>query len=75
MNEVILNILSGLPTAAAMMYVWVVTNNAHMKEREAWRVEINGLASGFNLINTQIQKLNYIIENYVITEGKNTVRK
>lgn len=75
MNEAILNILSGLPTAAAVMYIWINTNAAHIKERETWRSEIRELSAAFNLINTNIIKLNYIIENYVIIkQGENTSR-
>lgn len=71
MEEVILNLLSGLPSAACVMYVWIETNKAHVLEREVWRREITDLTKAFNLINNQIQKLDFIIETYVI-EKRNT---
>ncbi|MEG1635724.1 MAG: hypothetical protein RR277_00390 [Rikenellaceae bacterium] len=75
MNEAILNILSGLPSTAVVMYIWIHTNTAHIKEREAWRSEIKDLSAAFNQINTNITKLNYIIENYVIIkQGEGTSR-
>lgn len=75
MDEAILSVLSGLPTASVLLYVWIVSNSSHNKEREAWRGELQKLTEAFNLINNQIQKLDFIIENYVIKQGDSAVRK
>ncbi len=75
MEEIIFNILSGLPTAAAVLYIWVVSERNHTKEREEWRAEIRGLSGILNKVTDQVNKLSFIIENYVLTNRNNPVGK
>ena len=75
MEEIIFNILSGLPTAAAVLYIWVVSERNHTKEREEWRSELRDMASILNKVTDQVNKLSYIIENYVLTNRKNSAGK
>lgn len=75
MEEAILNLLSGLPSAACMMYVWIETNKNHARERERWATELSEITKAFNAINNQIQKLDFIIENYVVEKRELGNRK
>lgn len=75
MEEIIFNILSGLPTAAAVLYIWVVSERNHTKEREEWRGELKEMAGILNKVTDQVNKLSFIIENYVINNGKNPAGK
>lgn len=75
MEELILNMLSGLPTAASVLYIWIVSERNHAKEREMWRAEITGVNATLNAVTQQVNQLQYIIENYVLINGTNGVRK
>lgn len=75
MEEIIFNILSGLPTAAAVLYVWIISERNHTKEREGWRAELKDMAGILNKVTDQVNKLSFIIENYVINDRKNPVGK
>lgn len=66
MEEAIINALSGLPTAAVLFYIWYVTNSTHAKEREEWRGELSLHTKTIQAIVEQTNRLNFIIENYVI---------
>lgn len=70
MDELIFNVLSGLPTAASVMYIWIVSERNHAKEREMWRAEITGINTALNAVTQQVSQLTYIIENYVLNNGK-----
>lgn len=75
MEEIIFNILSGLPTAAAVLYIWVVSERNHTKEREEWRSELKEMAGILNKVTDQVNKLSFIIENYVLGNRKNPAGK
>lgn len=75
MEEIIFNILSGLPTAAAVLYIWVISERNHAKEREGWRSELKDMAGILNKVTDQVNKLSFIIENYVINDRKNPAGK
>lgn len=82
MEEIIFKILAGLPTAAAVLYIWIVSEKSHSKEREQWRQTIEQRDQRFleiqkvtNQLIGEVKKLTYIIENYVINNGKATDRK
>lgn len=70
MDELILQMLSGLPTAAAVLYIWIVSERSHSKEREMWRSEIRGINQVLTSVTTQVSQLTFIIENYVLNNGK-----
>lgn len=74
MEEAIINLLGGLPTAAVLFYIWYVTNNTHAREREEWRSELNAHTKTIQAITEQTNKLTYIIENYVINNRATTDR-
>jgi len=75
MEEIIFNILSGLPTAAAVLYIWVVSERNHTKEREEWRSELKDMSGILGKVTEQVNKLSFIIENYVLTNRKNPAGK
>lgn len=75
MEEIILRMMDNLPTAAALLYIWVVSNNSHSKEREEWRSDIRASTEVLNAITQQVNKLTFIIENYVITDRKSVAGK
>lgn len=72
MEEIIFNLLSGLPTAAAVLYIWIISERNHTKEREEWRSELREMAGILNKVTDQVNKLSFIIENYVLTNRKNS---
>ncbi len=78
MEEALLSLINGVPIAAAVMYVWIVSEKSHNKEIEAWREmvqqkddHLNAMQDVINSLAGKIGKLIYIIENYVITGRKN----
>ncbi len=81
MEEALLNLINGVPVAVAVMYVWIVSEKNHRQEIASWRDTIEKKdqsmkemqASITNLV-TEIQKLTFIIETYVIRTRKSTPR-
>lgn len=75
MDELIMQMLSGLPSAAILLYVWITTNREHQRERELWRSEISGINKVLGEVTKQVAQLTFIIENYVLNNGKTGDRK
>ncbi|MFR5734244.1 MAG: hypothetical protein ACLUER_00545 [Odoribacter splanchnicus] len=78
MQEIVMGMLPGMPVAAVLFYLIVTGNRDHAKEREQWRATIESRDNRFveqqkvtNQLITEVKKLTYIIENYVINKGKN----
>lgn len=63
--------ISGLSTAGLMFYIWYTTNVTHARERAEWRGELKSTSEVLNKVTEQVNKLTYIIENYVIKQSKN----
>lgn len=77
MQEIVMGMLPGMPVAAVLFYLIVTGNRDHSKEREQWRATIESRDNRFleqqkvtNQLITEVKKLTYIIENYVINKGK-----
>lgn len=68
------SILNGLPTAAVLFYVWYSSNTTHARERAEWRNEIKATNEILTKVTEQVNKLTFIIENYVINQPKTTNR-
>ncbi|MDR0510914.1 MAG: hypothetical protein LBH06_07470 [Rikenellaceae bacterium] len=75
MQEIVMGLLPGLPTAAVLFYILVTNQKNHAKEREEWRRELSGMAGVLRGVTEQVNKLSFIIENYVIRNGTNPARK
>ena len=93
MEEMLMKLLSGMPVAAAVLYIWIVSEKNHNVDISKWReTYINEIAkwretveqkdkyllemqNTINKMVTEIQKLTFIIENYVIRDGKNPANK
>ena len=75
MEEIIFNLLSGLPTAAAVLYIWIVSERNHTSERKEWREELRDMANILSKVTDQVNNLSFIIENYVLTNRKNPAGK
>lgn len=89
MQEVVMSLITGMPTAAVLFYILVTNNRDHMKERDAWRQTLeqmndkwqqtmvqkdNRMFEVQNIVaalTKEIEKLTYIIENYVVGNRKN----
>ena len=71
MEEAVLKMLSQLPTAGVLFYIWYVTNNSYIKERDQWRKEIVAMNNVIQALTNTINKLTYILENYVTNERSN----
>lgn len=66
--------ISGLSSAGLMFYIWYTTNVTHARERAEWRQELKTTNEVLNKVVEQVNKLTFIIENYVIIQPKNTNR-
>jgi hypothetical protein len=82
MEEALLNLINGMPIAAAVLYVWIISEKNHTAEIGKWRETIEKKDSSLaemqksvSDLTVQIQKLLFIMENYVTTNRKNSVRK
>jgi hypothetical protein len=75
MQEIVMGLLPGLPTAAVLFYILVTNQKNHAKEREEWRREIADITNVLRGVTEQVNKLSFIIENYVIRNGKDSARK
>lgn len=82
MEEALLNLVNGVPIAAAVLYVWIISERNHTAEIGKWRETVEKkdalmaeMQKSVSELTTQIQKLLFIMENYVTTNRKNSVRK
>lgn len=82
MEEILFKMLETVPMVAVVLYIWIVCEKSHSKEREQWRQTIDSRDQRYtaqqevmNQLIKEIQKLTYIIENYVIRNGKTTNRE
>lgn len=77
MEEAILSLLNGIPIAGAVMYVWIVSERTHASEIKAWRESaekkdayLREMQEAITKLTTEISKLTFIVENYVIGNRK-----
>lgn len=82
MDQVLVNLLNGVPIAGAVMYVWIVSDRNHIAEIKEWRKmlkekddELSELEKTITKLVAATEKLTFIIQNYVITGAANTFRK
>jgi hypothetical protein len=82
MEEALLNLVNGVPIAAAVLYVWIISEKNHTIEIGKWRetvekkdASLGDMQKSVSELTIQIQKLLFIMENYVTTNRKNSVRK
>lgn len=82
MDQALLNLVNGIPIAAAVLYVWIISEKNHSNEIAKWRETIEKkdqalkeMQTTINDLVTEIKKSTFIIENYVIRNGKNSARK
>lgn len=75
MEDIFAKMLEQLPSAAMMLYVWIASNRSHSRERELWRSEISSINIVLSEVTKQVNQLTFIIENYVINNGKTGDRK
>lgn len=78
MEQALLNLVNGVPIAAAVLYVWIVSEKNHTNEIAKWRETIEAkdlhlrqMQETINKMVGEIQKLTFIIENYVVRNRKN----
>jgi hypothetical protein len=77
MEDALLNLVNGVPIAAAVMYVWIVSEKNHTNEIAKWREAYEKkdqyllvMQETVNKMVGEIQKLTFIIENYVVRNRK-----
>lgn len=79
MEQALLSLLNGIPIAAAVLYVWIVSEKSHKEEIKEWRLMLQKKDDGFEetlkKLQSTIDKLTYIIDNYVLRNRKNTAGK
>jgi 3-oxoacyl-(acyl-carrier-protein) synthase len=82
MEEALLNLVNGVPIAAAVLYVWIVSDKNHMNEIAKWRETVEkkdmilkDMQEAITKLTTEISKLTYIIDNYVVRNRKNSSRE
>ena len=79
MEEAVLNLINGVPIAAAVLYVWIVSEKNHTNEIAKWRETVeakdkhlNGMQETIGKLTVEIQKLTFIMQNYVTGNRKNS---
>ena len=79
MEQALLNLVNGVPIAAAVMYVWIVSEKNHTNEIAKWRetyeakdAHLREMQETINKMVGEIKKLTFIIENYVVRNRKNS---
>ncbi len=82
MQEIITGLLPGMPLAAVLFYQWVMLRRDHNEERGQWRAliekrdeRITQLQETTNKLISEVKKLTYIIEKYVIADRKTPDRE
>jgi hypothetical protein len=77
-----LNLINGVPIAAAVLYVWIVSEKNHTNEIAKWRETVEAkdrylkdMQEAINKMAVEIQKLTFIMENYVVRNRKNITRE
>lgn len=82
MDQALLNLVNGIPIAAAVLYIWRISDKNHMDEIAEWRktmekkdLALKDMQTAITDLTAQVQKLSFITENYVIRNGKNSAGK
>lgn len=82
MEQALLNLVNGIPIAAAVLYVWIISEKNHTNEISKWRETVEAkdrylkdMQDTINKMVGEIQKLIFIIENYVVRNRKNSARE
>ncbi len=78
MEEALLSLINGVPIAAAVLYVWIVSEKNNREEIKAWRETVKqkdayleDVKDSLAKLTTEISKLTLIFDNYVIRNRKN----
>jgi hypothetical protein len=82
MEQALLNLVNGIPIAAAVLYVWIISEKNHTSEIVKWRETVEkkdmilkDMQDAITKLTTEISKLTYIIDNYVVGNRKNITGK
>jgi len=82
MEQALLNLVNGIPIAAAVLYVWFIYEKNHTSEIVKWRETVEkkdmilkDMQDAITKLTTEISKLTYIIDNYVVGNRKNITGK
>jgi len=82
MEETLISLVNGVPIAAAVLYVWIVSEKNNRKEIESWRETVNKkdeylveMQKAISKLSEEINKLTFIIENYVVGKRKDFTGK
>jgi hypothetical protein len=82
MDQAMLNLVNGIPIAAAVLYIWRISDRNHMEEIAKWResyekkdAELSEMKAAIATLSAEIQKFTLIMSNYVIRNRKNTAGK
>jgi hypothetical protein len=78
MDQALLNLVNGIPIAAAVLYIWRISDSNHMAEIAKWRETIEKkdqvlkeMQTSISDLTTEIKKLLFITETHVIRNRKN----
>jgi hypothetical protein len=79
MDQALLNLVNGIPIAAAVLYIWRISDANHTDEISKWRasyekkdLELKKMQEAISDLTTEIKKLLFITENHVIRNRKTT---
>lgn len=82
MDTALLNLVNGIPIAAAVLYIWRISDKNHTDEVAKWREtyekkdhELTQMQKAISDLTAQIQKLTYITEQHVVRNRKTVTRK
>lgn len=82
MEESLLNFVNGVPVAAAVLYIWIISNKNNREDMKSWRETVEKkdaameeMKQCISELATQVKTLTFVIQNYVTTNRKNPAGK
>lgn len=65
MQDIVMSLITGMPTAAVLFYILVTNNRDHMKERDGWRQTIEQMNEKWQLSMEQKDNRLFEVQNIV----------
>ena len=79
MDQALLQLVNGIPIAAAVLYIWRISDQNHTSEIAKWResyekkdAELSEMKDAITQLSAEIQKFTLIMSSYVIRNRKTT---
>jgi hypothetical protein len=79
MNDALIQLVNGVPIAAAVLYIWRISDKNHTDEIAKWREsyekkdhELSEMKKAVTDLSAEIQKFTLIMSTYVVRNRKAT---